>query len=161
MRIYYIRDNAILQNMLAEVRAIQHAGGLPKVSVSDTKESRSEKQNRLLHKWFRDIANSAGNDLVSEAGRCKLGYFLPAMRASEREEARLAAEIIDTVWRERGYEYAAKALGTSSIVSTRTLPTKEFAQALTAMQASEAEHFLTDPETYGLDTELTFHNREA
>lgn len=151
MSTYYIRDNAILHNMLAEVRDIQQAGGSPKVAVSNGREARSHKQNRLLHRWFRDITNSSGNDLASEAGRCKLTYFLPVLRASEKEDARLAAEIIDTIWRERNYEYAVQALGTSAIASTRTLPAKEFAQALTAMQTGEAEHFLTDPETYGLE----------
>lgn len=150
MSTYYIRNETILQHMLEEVRGIQKKGGSPKVSVSDQKATRSFKQNRLMHTWFQDISKSTGNDLVLEAGRCKMTYFVPVMKSSEREHARELCDIIDTIIYQKGYEDTVKFLGTGALESTRSLTVKEFSQAMFSMQDGENEHNLTDPEVYDL-----------
>lgn len=99
--------------------------------------------------WFKDIADSTGQGLIYEAGRCKMKYFLPMLRASNNERAQFAIELCEMAYRQRGMEYLIKALGEGLIESTRHLKTKEFEAALTEMQAGEAHHKLTNPDTYG------------
>lgn len=151
MNKFNITNNSILQNCVSRINEIRDAGGIPIVSISDKKEDRSKAQNRLMHQWFKDIHNMTGHGLGFESGRCKYSYFLPVMASSENEEAVQAYELIKMIEQSRGYEYACTALGMSIIASTRTLKTKEFAQALTAMYASESGYCLTDPSTMGLD----------
>ena len=151
MGIYYIRNETIFQNALQEIKEIQENGGFPKVTVTSEKETRSLKQNRLLHTWFRDISRSTGSDLVYESGRCKLTYFVPIMKSSSRERARDLSDIIETVLYQKGYEETVTFLGTNALESTRSLTVKEFSEALRMMENSEQEHHLTDPETLGLE----------
>lgn len=148
---FYIKDNNIFQNMVAQIREIQAKGVIPLVSISEKKEDRSKAQNRLMHQWFKDINNMTNHGLEFESGRCKYAYFLPVMASSENEEAKEAYELIKEIEKLRSYEYVCSALGMSLLASTRMLKTKEFAQALTAMQQGEYQYCLTDPSMMGLD----------
>jgi len=146
---FYVKNNAILQRVIAYIRDIQSKDGVPMVNISNRKEDRSHAQNRLMHKWFKDIHNMTQAGIEYEAGRCKYAYFLPIMATSDNEDAVEAYELIKEIEKLRGYEYTCKALGQSLLPSSRLLSTKEFAQALTEMQQGEWEHCLTDPSLYG------------
>lgn len=146
---FYIRDNNILQNALGAIRTIMDKGGTARVKVTDEKETRRDRQNRVMQMWFADIANVSGNGVVYEAGRCKLQYFLPVMRASDK--ARETASLIDALLQVRGYEVVSRALGTSAIASTRELTVRQFAEALEMMREGERQYPLRDPATYGID----------
>ena len=146
---YYIRNNDVLQNMLGNIREIQSKGGIPKVTVKNERESRSDQQNNTMQMWFGDIARSTGNDRVYEAGRCKLRYFLPVMKGCAN--AKSAVEIIEMLLESRGYEYTCTVLGTSGVKSTRLLSIREFTEALEAMRMGEAEHYLRDPASCGIE----------
>jgi len=148
---FYVKNNAILQRVITEIREIQAKKQVPIVSVLESKKDRSYAQNRLMHKWFKDIHNMTQNGIEYEAGRCKYAYFLPNMAASDNENAIAAYELIREIEQLRGYEYVCQALGKSLIASTRTLTTNEFANALSAMQHGECEYCLTDPSLYGLE----------
>ena len=149
--IFQVKDYQILGNLIAEINRLWTEGKSPLVKIEDKKEDRSKAQNRLMHLWFKDIAKSTGNGVIYEAGRCKIKYFLPVLRYSENEEAKFAIDLCEMIYKQRGYEYLQEALGKSLIESTRKLSVKEFEDALSAMQAGEAEHNLTDPDKYGLN----------
>lgn len=148
---FYIINNNNLQNAIAEIRSVMAKGITPLVSISEKKEDRSSAQNRLMHQWFKDIHNMTNHGLEFESGRCKYAYFLPIMASSEDEEVADQYLLIKEIEKLRGYPYICKALGRSAIQSTSMLKTKEFAQALTAMQMGEYQYCLTDPQMMGLD----------
>lgn len=148
---FYVINNNILQNAIAEIRSVMAKGVVPMVSISEKKEDRSKAQNRLMHRWFKDINNMTNHGLEFESGRCKYAYFLPVMAASEDDEVREQYLLIKEIEKIRGYEYICKALGRSAIQSTSMLKVKEFAQAMTAMQQGEYQYCLTDPQLVGLD----------
>lgn len=148
--IFQVKDHGVLGNLVAEITKMWADGQTPLVSIKDQKEDRSRAQNRLMHMWFRDIAKSTGHGIIYEAGRCKMRYFLPLLRASDDEKAQFAIDLCEMAYKQRGQEYLIRALGESLIESTRHLKTKEFEEALNEMQAGEAHHNLTNPDVYGL-----------
>lgn len=148
---FYIINNNILQNAITEIRSVMAKGITPLVSISEKKEDRSKAQNRLMHQWFKDINNMTNHGLEFESGRCKYAYFLPVMASSENEEAVDQYWVIKELEKIFGYERVCEMLAKSTIASTSLLKTKEFAQALTAMQQGEYQYCLTDPSMMGLD----------
>lgn len=163
---YKIDSNSTWQRVLSIISAARKESVTLYVTLTDVKPLRSLRQNRLMHKWFKDIDNCTHQGFEYEAGRCKIAYFLPIMReyantvsAKKSEQKRIdkckaQIELFEMIFREKGYEYLCRALGESRIESTRLLDVKHFAQALTNMQLGEAEYPLTEPEMYGLDENL-------
>lgn len=148
---FFIVSDSILQNAINKIKELRANGINPLVSISEKKEKRSDAQNRLMQRWFKDIHDQSKQGLKYEAGRCKFEYFLPLMATGKNEAARLNYDLIVYALETRGYPYVLDALANGWIKSTRTLTTKEFAEAMTAMQQGEYQYRLTDPQLVGLD----------
>lgn len=125
------------------------------ITVENKAEDRSSAQNRLAHKWYKEISSSTGHELWYETGRCKERYFLPLLKMSENETSRQAYWVAMTIKQrlikagksDAFYEVLYSGLAPS----TRFLSVKEFSTALEHMQQGEAIHNLTSPLHYGLD----------
>lgn len=142
----------VVGNMMAYINGMIADGKSPLVTVADKKEDRSSAQNRLMHKWFSDIAEQSGHGVIYEAGRCKIKYFLPILRLSTNEKAIFNIDLCELAFKSRGLEYLSKALGEGLIESTRNLKSKEFEEALTNMQIGESQNYkLTDPDKNGFN----------
>ena len=146
---YQITSANVICDLLIKINELLAEGKKPFVTISEANNDRSLAQNKTLHMWIREIAERTGNDIVYEAGRVKIQYFLPVLRTSESDKAKLAIDICEGVFKARGYEALSVALGTSIIASTRVMSVKEFSTALEMMYAKESIHGLTDPESKG------------
>ena len=148
---YQITGFEVIGKMMAQIHEMVAQGKKPFVTITEENNDRSLAQNKTLHMWIRDIAKSTGNDVVYEAGRVKIQYFLPVLRSSQNEKAKFAIELCEEVYRKMGYETLSKALGTSVIQSTRVMTVAEFSEALEMMAVGEAGHNLTDPSQHGYE----------
>lgn len=148
---FFIVSDSILQNAITKINELRADGINPLVSISEAKEDRSDKQNRLMHQWFKDIHKQTGNGIEYEAGRCKIAYFLPVMARSEDDELREYCKRLRDIYRDMGREFLSDLLGSSQLSSTSLLGVKDFAEAMTNMYRAEYQYRLTDPQTMGLD----------
>jgi len=64
--IQMIVDAPLDKNLLVEIR-------------QDT-ETRSDKQNRLMHEWYAELGKATGNGTQYETHLCKLRYGVPIVR---------------------------------------------------------------------------------
>lgn len=148
---FFIKNDQIRANANACIDRLIAEGEIPLVTVSTANDARSDKQNRLMHQWFKDIDKQTGNGIEYEAGRCKIAYFLPVMARSEDEELREYCKRLRDIYRKMGHEFLSDLLGSSQLASTSLLGVKDFAEAMTNMYRSEYEYQLTDPQFAGLD----------
>lgn len=54
------------------------------VDIADGRD-RSEEQNRLSHKWYKEISDQTGEDVEDVRARCKLKFGLPILMESSEE----------------------------------------------------------------------------
>lgn len=152
--IFQMNDFAVLGNFTTHINKMWAEGKTPLVTVSDKTIDRSKSQNALMHKWFKDIDKSTGHGFVYEGGRCKERYFFPLLKASEDQAAKMAYFTIRVTYKElerRGLiDRFYEMLMNGSLSSTSLLSVKEFTEALRNMQLGEAQHKLTNPDTYGM-----------
>lgn len=153
INVFQIKDYAVLGNFMKRLHELWSDGEEPFVEIKVKKDDRSNAQNRTMHLWFKEIAESTKHELWYEVGRCKERYFLPVLKASDRKEAKQAYWIAMTIKKrliEVGKPEAFyETLYSGATPSTRFLSSKEFSIALEHMYQCEAEHNLTNPGDYG------------
>ena len=113
--------------------------------------SRTAAQNRLIHRWFQDVANQLGDETALGVKRyCKLHFGVPILRA---EDDAFRA-FYDTIMKQRTYEEKTAAI--EFVEVTSRMGVKQLTQMMEAMQA----HYLpqgirlTDPEALRYESEF-------
>ena len=114
--------------------------------------SRTNQQNRLVHRWFQDIANQTGDQLARDVKRfCKLHYGVPILRI---EDDAFRA-FYDSAILQLPYESKLVAMDFLPVTSRMTV------KQLTALMDQMQQHFLpqgirlTDPEALKYEEEFT------
>jgi hypothetical protein len=93
-------------------------------------ETRSDKQNRLSHAWYAELADNLKEyTALGYKNYCKLNFGVPILRA-EDEEFRTS---YDKVIRPLGYEQKIEVMNILPVTSIMT--TKQLSQYLDAMKA--------------------------
>lgn len=74
-----------LNNSEAQRHALQMVSEAPLdknivFELREDKSTRSEKQNRLMHKWYDELAKGTGHGLAYETHYCKLHFGVPIVR---------------------------------------------------------------------------------
>lgn len=143
--VFKVTGFEIIGNMVGRLNQLMASGINPVVTIREEDNDRSRAQNRLMHRWFSDIAKTTGNGVIYEAGRCKMTYFLPLLAGSDNEEAVMAHYVATEIYKKVGYEKFCKVIGSSVIGTTRYLSVKQFEEALNNMAEGERLNNLTDP----------------
>ena len=111
----------------------------------EEKETRSEKQNNLMHKWYSELAKHTGNGLAHETRYCKLHFGVPIVRLKDNDYRRLYNKAILNLT----YEEKLEMMDIWPVTRKPYMKTKMMAEYLTEIDryASGTHGFvLTHPE---------------
>ena len=116
------------------------------VTIGEAKEARTLAQNRLVHRWFADIArhHSFGSSEADIKAECNLTYGLPIMLRDDPEWASAFSYIFADLNRPT----KLKAIRVLDIPFTRRMGVKQISEYMDQMQRDYRELgvHLTDPE---------------
>jgi hypothetical protein len=136
----------------------QHAKGLidaapvgSVVTVQEKGEARTKAQNRLVHRWFTDIArhHSFGQSEADVKADCNLTYGLPILTRDDVEWGACFGYIFDAM----NKPSKLKAIRVLDVPFTRRMGVQQLNEYMGQMQQDYAEQgvFLTDPELRGVE----------
>ncbi len=106
---------------------------------------RSDKQNRLYHKWMKELSEQGDQTAQEYTALCKLTIGVPLLRAQDLEYK----EFYDTYIKGREYAIKLKMMGEPyGFPVSSLMKTKQFVEYLNAIHETfTAQGFdLTDPE---------------
>ena len=132
------RDTA---RLIADIKGMQ----LPVVVAIRDGVDRSSEQNRLIHRWFAEIANWQGDTTELEVkANCNLTYGRPILSRDDPEWDAVFGYLFDTL----AHEKKLKAIRILDVPFTRRMGVKQLSEYMTQMQKDyrEAGVPLTDPE---------------
>jgi len=132
------------QRNLARVSVDQAPAGSV-VTIRDAEKSRTDAQNRLVHKWFADVsAVMIGQHASDIKAECNLFYGRPIL---VRDDPEWGAEF-DYIFDALSLPAKLKAIKVLDIPFTRRMGVKQLNEYMTQMQQDYAELgvTLTDPE---------------
>lgn len=114
-----------------------------RVAVLDGAMDRSQRQNRLLHKWFREVADYRQDVTDKEVkAECNLLFGVPIL-CRDDDEWRLMWEYIA---KSLNYEFQIKLIRRSKIPITSEMTMKQLNEYMTEMEREYAMVNLTNPE---------------
>lgn len=115
------------------------------VTVKEAKEIRTAAQNRLIHRWFGDIARElVGQPPADIKAECNLTYGRPILARDDEEWNAAFGYIFDAL----NLPSKLKAIRVLDIPFTRRMTVKQLSEYMDQMQRDYAEIgiSLTDPE---------------
>jgi len=115
------------------------------VTIREAGEVRTLAQNRLLHRWFADIARQMEGQTEAEIkADCNLTYGRPILARDDEEWEAAFGYIFDTLSRPE----KLKAIRVLDVPFTRRMSVKQLTEYMDQMQRDYAEVGirLTDPE---------------
>ena len=146
----------ILTGPTQRLAAIAEVMALPDNTVltfRDADETRTVKQNRLLHKWFADIATALGDQSAAEVKvDCNLKYGRP-IKARDNPDWEA---VFGFVFRGLDIEKKRKAVLILDIPFTRDMTVKQLREYMDQMQRDYAAEgiALTDPDALKYEAEF-------
>ena len=113
------------------------------VEVTDGRD-RSTEQNKLSHKWYKEISEQTGEDVEDVRARCKLVFGIPILR---RENDRFR-ETYDRVLKPLSYEDKIEFIQRIDVSVTRLMKVEQMSRYLDIVFRKHAEMgiVLTVPE---------------
>lgn len=115
------------------------------VNVRDATEARTSAQNRLVHRWFADIARAmVGQSEAEIKAECNLIYGRPILARDDPEWEAAFGYIFDSL----SYPAKLKAVRVLDVPFTRRMKVKQLSEYMEQMQKDYREQgiYLTDPE---------------
>lgn len=115
------------------------------VTIRDPKEVRTGSQNRLVHRWFADVARAVGDQSeVDIKAECNLTYGRPILARDDPEWESAFGYIFDSLSRPA----KLKAIRVLDIPFTRKMSVSQLREYMDQMRRDYAEAgiYLTDPE---------------
>lgn len=127
--------------------AILHLGNMkhPFTLTTIVGEDRTKEQNRLVHKWFGEIAAQRGDVTSAEVkAECNLKYGMPIMQRDDPEWAVVFGHLF------RGLDYEKKtiAIRVIDVPFTRRMKVKQLTEYMDQLYRDETARgvILTQPE---------------
>lgn len=121
------------------------------VDITDGRD-RSTEQNRLSHKWYKEIAEQTGEDVEDVRARCKLEIGVPVMReASEKFRAAYDANI-----RDLPYDAKLTVIRDMDVPVTRLMNVEQMSRYMDLVFQRHAEFGIAltiPPDRYAFDPE--------
>ena len=113
------------------------------VDITDGR-NRSEEQNRLSHKWYKEISEQTGEAVEDVRARCKLELGVPILRAGSEAFCKTYDRLIRPLDYEKKIEMMMIPI---DVAVTRIMTTKQKASYLDAIhtQFTSVGIELTDP----------------
>lgn len=115
------------------------------VRVISADEIRTPPQNRLLHRWFADVARSVGDQSEAEVkAECNLTYGRPILARDDPEWEIAFGYIFDNL----SHAAKLKAIRVLDVPFTRRMKSKQLREYMDQMRRdfADAGIHLTDPE---------------
>jgi hypothetical protein len=115
------------------------------VTVNEAGEARTKAQNRLIHRWFGDIARAlVGQSEVEIKAECNLTYGRPILARDDAEWESAFGYIFDAL----SHPAKLKAIRVLDVPFTRRMTVKQLSEYMDQMQRDYAEMGirLTDPD---------------
>lgn len=129
----------------AQVVANMHKTTFPfRVSIQKG-EDRTGEQNRLLHKWFEEIAKHRGDVSAAEVkAECNLTYGRPIKMRDDADWKAVFGYLFDAL----SHEKKLKAIRILDVPFTRSMTVAQLSEYMDQMQRDYSENGvrLTDPE---------------
>ena len=118
------------------------------VSIADAETSRTSQQNRLVHRWFADIARALGDQSEADIKiDCNLQYGRPILARDDEEWSAAFAYIFDAL----SLPAKRKAIRVFDIPFTRRMSVAQLSEYMAEMQRDYLAQgvYLTDPDQLG------------
>ncbi len=115
------------------------------VTINEAGEARTKAQNRLIHRWFGDIAKQIGGQSAADIkAECNLTYGRPILARDDPEWEQAFGYIFDALNRPA----KLKAIRVLDVPFTRRMRVAQLTEYMTQMRRDyeEAGMRLTDPE---------------
>lgn len=128
--------------------AIDSAPDGAAVVVMDAEERRTNQQNRLVHRWFADIARALGDQSEADVKvDCNLQYGRPILARDDEEWSAAFGYIFDAL----NLPAKRKAMRVLDIPFTRRMTVPQLREYMDQMQRDYSDQgiYLTNPEDLG------------
>ena len=128
--------------------AIDRAPEGAAVVITDAEETRTGQQNRLVHRWFADIARALGDQSEADVKvDCNLQYGRPILARDDEEWSAAFGYIFDAL----SLPAKRKAMRVLDIPFTRRMSVKQLTEYMDQMQRDYLQQgvHLTDPDQLG------------
>ena len=146
-------QTVILRDDAQRKRAHMMIDGAPenaRVTITDAKEVRTKAQNRLVHRWFEDVARAlVGQTKAEIKTECNLTYGKPILQRDDPEWDDAFGYVFDNL----NYQAKLKAIRVLDLPFTRRMNVKQLSEYMDQMRQDYAEVgiYLTDPELRGYE----------
>lgn len=123
---------------------IANAAEGAKVTISDKAETRTARQNRLIHRWFEEVAAHLVEHPADVKAQCNLMYGVPILARDDAEWLDVFGDIFAAL----RHEAKLKAIRVLDIPFTRRMSVKQLCEYMDQMQREYLRMgvILTDPE---------------
>lgn len=130
--------------LIADIKAMT----LPVMVAIRDGADRTSEQNRLVHRWFTDVANWQGDTTADEVkATCNLTYGRPILARDDPEWESAFGYIFDNL----SYAAKVKAIRVLDVPFTRRMGVKQMTEYMGQMERDYREQGvpLTDPDMRG------------
>jgi hypothetical protein len=139
-----VRNDAEKQYLM---RYIAGTDGVLTVTIKPGEESRSQRQNRLAFRWFKDASEQGDQTAEQYRAECKLRLGVPILRRDSDHFQSVYDDVI------RPHSYEKKLIIMEYLPVTRLFSVAQMTEFLEAVQFhfSNQGFLLTDPSLLGME----------
>lgn len=119
-----------------------------RIAINTGKEARTSAQNRLLHKWYGEIATQKADETALDVKLdCNIAYGIPILSRDDEEWA----AVFGHIFRGLDIERKRKAIRVLDVPFTRNMTVKQLTEYMDQMERDYRgqEYILTHPDDRG------------